>query len=202
MREDHKGSFFRAAEEFQCWIGVREPNPMAEKWIGRAGYVAKSEECKAKTADNPRFAFAGLVTDPIVRNDAFTLSGISSALESWRKFLTLGKLPPGFSRIESGNERGLIKFRGCFIHADYDLMAINRSNSQGEWLPTSREQQKYLFDKIQPELNRGFHNELIQHGPEFDWDEGVGAKASEMVLWFGPGRRFNRWPSSMPKGGH
>ena len=43
---------------------------------------------------------------------------------------------------------------------------------------------------------------MVQYPTEFMWDQGVGAREFEYVLWFGPGRRFNRGASSMPKGGH
>ena len=41
MRRDHMDVFFKVAEQFECWIGVREPNPLADKWIGKSGYVPK-----------------------------------------------------------------------------------------------------------------------------------------------------------------
>ena len=34
------------------------------------------------------------------------------------------------------------------------------------------------------------------------WTGGVGARELEWVFWFGPGRRFHRGPSSMPRGSH
>ncbi len=202
MREDHKGIFFRAAQDFQCWIGLREPNPLADRWIGRPGYIPKSVICKAKTADQTSFEFGGLVTDPTLRADGFAPASLNGAIQTWKKFLVGGALPPGFTRIENGSERGLVKFHGAYIHADYDLMAINRSNERGEWLPTSLDEQRCLFTKIEAMLNGCFGSPLVQHGPEFDWDGGVGAKEFEMVLWFGSGSRFNRWPSSMPRSGH
>ena len=39
---------------------------------------------------------------------------------------------------------------------------------------------------------------MVQHGTEFMYDKGVGGRAFEWVLWFGPKRRFERGPSSMP----
>lgn len=202
MRADHKGVFFRAAQEFQCWIGLREPNPLAEKWIGRAGYIPKIVNCKAKTADHPAFGFAGLVVDPTIRKDAFHALSLNVAIETWRRFLIGGNLPVGFTKIETGPEQGLVKYRGSYIYSDYDLMAINRSNERGEFLQTSRQEQATLFTKVEATLNRGFGTPMVQHGSEFDWDKGVGAREYEMVFWFGPGNRFNCGPSSMPHGGH
>jgi hypothetical protein len=203
MRQTHKDAFFDAADGFTCWIGLREPNPLAERWIGRAGYTPKPLACKAKTADRANHRLGGLVVDPTLCPDAFESRTLGEAMETWtRKFLVAGRLPAGFTRVESGHERGLVRHQGAAIYADFDLMALLRSNADAEFLHTTPPEQKQLFDKIVPVLNRALGAPLIQHGAEFMWDQGVGARASEFVLWFGPGRRFERWPSSMPKGGH
>lgn len=203
MQPAHKEAFFYAADRFTCWIGLREPNPLADKWIGRAGYTPKGASCKAKTADNPAHRFGGLVVDPVLCPDAFTPASRRAATETWNhKFLMGGRLPAGYTRSESGPETGLVKHNGAAIYADFDLMAINKSNSEGEFLPTSAAEQRQLFDGVANVLNQRLGAQLIQHGAEFMWDGGVGARAFEYVLWFGPGHRFNRGPSSMPKGGH
>jgi hypothetical protein len=199
MRPEHKEAFFLAAQQFTCWIGLREPNPLADRWIGRPGYAPKPEECKAKTADNPAHRLAGLVVDPVLCPQAFKADTRQVAVEKWQKaFLTAGRLPGGFTRIEHGPDAGLVKYQGAALFADFDLMAINRSNARGEFLQTSNEEEEQLFALVQPELNRRLGAPMIQHGAEFMWDKGVGAREFEYVLWFGPGRRFNRWPSSMP----
>ncbi len=84
MRRDHMDVFFKVAEQFGCWIGVREPNPLADKWIGKSGYVPKGLNCKAKTSDNPAFRFAGLVVDPTARPEAFTKETLPDAKDTWR----------------------------------------------------------------------------------------------------------------------
>jgi hypothetical protein len=203
MRDDHRDVFFKTADQCGCWIGVREPNPLADTWIGKSGYVPKGLGCKAKTSDNPAFRFAGLVVDPTARPEAFKKETLAEARETWtKKFLKGGRVPPGFTCAPSGPERGLVKFGGSAIYADYDLMAISRSNERGEWLFTDQAQQAELYAKVEPLLRTGLGAPMVQHPTEFMWDQGVGAREAEWVLWFGPGRRFNRWQSSMPKGGH
>jgi hypothetical protein len=203
MRRDHMDVFFNVAEQFGCWIGVREPNPLADKWIGKSGYVPKGLNCKAQTSDNPAFRFAGLVVDPTARPEAFTKETLPDAKDTWKKkFLKGGRVPPGFACMSAGAEKGLVKFAGAAIFADYDLMAISRSNSRGEMLFTDQAQQGELFAKIEPILRQGLRVPMVQHPTEFMWDQGVGAREFEWVLWFGPGHRFNRLPSSMPKAGH
>ncbi|MBI4563975.1 MAG: hypothetical protein HY716_04685 [Planctomycetes bacterium] len=203
MLSHHKDAFFKAAQECACWIGLREPNPLADRWIGKPGTVPKPESCKAKTSDNPHHKFAGLVVDPTAEPGAFTKESLSAAIETWKtKFLVAGKLPAGFTSSASGPEKGLVRFRGSAIFSDFDLMAIIRSNAQGERLATTQEQQKELYAKVAPMLQQELHVPMIQHPTEFMWAHGVGARESEWVLWFGPGRRLERWPSSMPKGGH
>jgi hypothetical protein len=203
MRDDHRDVFFKTADQCRCWIGVREPNPLADQWIGKAGYVPKSLSCKAKTADNPSFRFAGLVVDPVARPEAFKKESLAGARETWtKKFLKGGRVPAEFTCIQTGPERGLVKRGGSAIYADYDLMAISRSGERGEMLFTDQAQQAELYAKVEPLLRQGLGVPMVQHPTEFMWDGGVGAREFEYVLWFGPGRRFNRSPSSMPKGGH
>jgi hypothetical protein len=203
MRQDHREILFDAAQQCTCWIGLREPNPLADRWIGKAGYMPKGEHCKAKTADNPAFAFAGLVVDPTLRPEAFKKETLAGAVDTWRqKFLIGRRLPVGFTRADAGPEQGLVRYLGSAIFADYDLMAISRSNANGDWLPTSFEQQKALFERIEAMVNQRLRVPMIQHPTEFLWTGGVGAREFEWVLWFGPGRRFQRGASSMPRGGH
>jgi hypothetical protein len=189
------------AEKHACIIGVREPNPLAERWMGQAGCAPKSVRCKAKTADNPGFEYAGLVTSPELRPEAFMPATLPLAREAWRKFAANG-LPMGFTLVAEGRERGLVRERGQRIYADYDLMAIVRSDARGAFRETSQKQQRELFDKVHRELNAAFGSDLIQHGAEFMWDGGLGARAREYVFWFGPGRTLNVSQSSMPPEGH
>lgn len=203
MKETHKNVFFTVAQQFTCWIGLREPNELSAKWIGSPNCVPKMEACKAKSADNPSHRFGGLVVDPTLCPDAFMPRSLHTAITTWQqKFLKGFSLPPGFFRAENGPEAGLVKFNGSAIYADFDLMAINRSTPSGDFLPTTLPEQEQLFVMVAPMLNQGLGAKLIQHGAEFMWDKGVGARESEWVLWFGPGRRFRQTPSSMPHGGH
>jgi hypothetical protein len=53
-------------------------------------------------------------------------------------------------------------------------------------------------EEIQSDLNRLIGIPMIQNGPEFDWTGGVGAAASEYVVWFGPNHQVHVGISSMP----
>jgi hypothetical protein len=202
MLSQHKVVFFDVAQRLTCWIGLREPNPLSDRWIGRPGGVPKGETCKAKTADNQAFRYAGLVVDPTRCPEAFKPASLAAATSTWNQFSRGGRLPPEFTCVEDGPEKGLVKLRGSYIFADYDLMAVNRAGEGGGFLTTSQLEQRRLFEAVKPALNRGLRVPMIQHGPEMMWQQGVGGREFEYVLWFGPGRRFNRWPSSMPRGGH
>lgn len=203
MRQQHKDVLFDVAQQFTCWIGLREPNELSDKWIGLAGHAPKGLDCKAKTADNPSFRFAGLVVDPILCPEAFTRDTLAAAVETWNdKFLKHGHLPPGFTCVRTGPERGVVKRNGRGIFADFDLMNIGRSNENGDHLFTTNAEEEELYKLVKPALDRGFGLPLVQHGSEFMYRKGVGAREFEYVLWFGPGRRLKRQPSSMPKGGH
>ncbi|WP_428655528.1 hypothetical protein [Runella sp.] len=195
----HKEAFFKVADMLNCWIGLREPNPLTDQWIGRAGYIAKGENCKAKTSDNPSFRFAGLVTDPMICPEAFKVITLPDAVEKWKKFAPNNQLPSGFYRADSGPEKGLIKYNGAAIHADFDLMNISMADKNGHFAFTTRNDAHTLFIKAQPLLNHLFGSPLIMHGSEFDWDRGIGARESEYVFYFGPKRQFKQTLSSMPQ---
>ena len=123
-------------------------------------------------------------------------------METWNQgFLQSGRLPARFTRVEQGEEKGVVKLHGSSIYADYDLMFICRANEQGDYLQTSEAEARELFPPIARELNDKLSARMIQHGPEFLF-KGVGAREREWVLCFGPGGRYDEAPSSFPKGGH
>jgi hypothetical protein len=200
MEEEHKLIFWEIADHFQCWIGVREPNPYSQDYMGAADAIPKPEECKAKTADNPDSNLKGLVVDPTVRPDAFRSGSLSRAIGIWQeKFVDAqGNLPEGFTVERQGPERGLVRQGGMKIFSDYDLMTLMQSNEAGEFLDTNADQLQALADKVTAMLNRLLPKPMIQHGPEFLFD-GVGGKHGEFVLWFGPGQRRFTGPSSVDK---
>lgn len=203
MDSDDREVFFDAADQFTCWIGVREPNPDSATWAAHPDVIPKPMECKAKTADHPDSEFKGLVMDPTKRADAFRPESVDGAVRTWtEKFLQNGEVPPGFTVEENGDEMGLVRCNGAKIMADYDLMTICRSNERGEFVYTTREELEDLARRVENFINRILPKPMIQHGPEFLYMEGVGARASEIILWFGPDHRMMTGPSSMPEGGH
>ena len=82
MRQPHKNVFFMAAQQFTCWIGLREPNELSAKWIGKPRHEPKGESCKAKTADNATHRFGGLVVDPILCPGAFRPDTLQTAVRT------------------------------------------------------------------------------------------------------------------------
>ena len=208
MLPHHQEVFYTAAETYTCWIALREPNPLAERWIGRNGFRPKGHDCEAKTADNPAHRWAGLVVSPVLLPEAFRQDGgvnssLYLALEKWRTFLSLGRLPAGFTCADSGLEKGVVRQNGLAIFADYDLMTLVKSDKKGSFLTTTDADELALMDKVIPHLNNSFGTKLfelkmIQHGPEFDPNfYGLGARAREQILYFGPGHRFQIGTSSM-----
>ena len=54
---------------------------------------------------------------------------VAAATATWtNNFLQGGRLPIGFTCVDDGPERGVVKLRGSFLFADFDLMAINRAS--------------------------------------------------------------------------
>ena len=200
MEEEHKEVFWDAADIFECWIGVREPNPYSQDYESHSDAIPKPEACKAKTADNPDCELRGLVVSPILRPDAFQGGSRQRATDTWTdQFLDHGSVPAGFTVEESGDDRGLVRYNGMKIFADYDLMTLVRSNDRGEYLDSDAEDVAALAMQVEHFVNRRLPKPMIQHGPEFLFD-GVGGKHGEFVLWFGPGARFHIGPSSVSKG--
>jgi hypothetical protein len=203
MIQQHKLIFFKVAAQFNCIIGVREPNPLADKWIGRAGYTPKMQSCKAKTANNAGHPFAGLVVDPLLCPDAFTEKSLPVAKEKWTdSFLSGGNLPSGFTRETTGDEKGLVKYNGSAIYADYDLMYVSSADAKGEHTFTDYAEQKQLGIRVKAALNNLFGIAMIQHGAEFDWMDPksrVGAAEKEQVHIFKPRGFFDSVQSAVPK---
>lgn len=195
MLSHHFDVFYSVADEYWCWIGLREPNPLSDQWIGKFGYVPKSLDCKAKTSDKLDFKFRGLVVDPTLCPEAFLNSEEAKATWTY-KFLQNGDLPSGFSRDTQGPERGLVRHNGSKIHADYDLMCLVKASQDGSLAFTSPEEINELFSNVEKALNNQLGSKMIQHGTEFQF-QGMGARESEMVLYFGPKRQFRSSVSSM-----
>ena len=126
-------------------------------------------------------------------------TSLSGAIDKWRKFAYGDQLPPGFTCVGSGFEKGILKYANCAIHADYDLMFINNADKSGNMIFTSTEDQNVLYFHVHRHLNMRLGTPLIQHGPEFAWEGGVGAADRELVLYFGPGRKYDQATSSMSK---
>lgn len=198
MLGHHRSVFLRVAEERKCWIGLRAPNAEYERWVAKAGYIPKHLECKAKTCDNPDFEFAGLVADPNICPQGFLPENIFSAQDSWRSFAPRDTLPVNYSVVATGPEHGLVQYKQmAFIHSDFDLMTLVKSNRNGDFLETSLKDMEELFQHVQPSLNQGLGTPMIQHPAEFMWLKGTGARSRENVIWFGPGQRLKVGESSI-----
>jgi len=200
MISSHMDAFFIVADRLNCLIGLRQPNILSDKWIGKPGYIPKSDKCKAKTANNPDFELGGLVINPFQLPEGFLSEYLPGAKEKWNTdFFKDGKLPPGFSCEEKGPEKGLVKYNGSAIHSDYDLMYVNRIDKFGKKVFMGFAEQNELAVKVQSLLNIYLGIPMIQHGAEMGWKGGVGAAEREMIFSFGPGRAFTSLSSHVPK---
>jgi len=200
MIQRHKDIFFSVADQLSCLIGVREPNPLADRWIGRSGYLPKGQECKAKTSNNVNFEFGGLVVDPILCPEAFTALSLPDAMDKWNnKFLQNGELPAYFNREQDGPEKGLLRYQGFPIHADYDLMYVCSADRNTKARFTDLGEHQRLFRSVQSKLNMQFGIPMIQHGTELSWNGGVGAAESEYIYVFAPKQNFMQTKSTVSK---
>lgn len=196
MKHEHHRIFHAAADRFQCWIGLREPNPLADRWIGKPGYMPKAMSVKAKTADRPGHPLAGLVVDPTLRPGAFRAGdSLKRAKDNWKP----SALPEGAQVTQEGDEKGLVRVHGKAIYADYDLMCLIQADEKGGMAFTTGEQGMSIFQRVALFINTRIGVPMIQHGPEFDPSfAGVGAKETERVYYYGPGGQTRMSMSSMP----
>ena len=194
MKREHHKVFLEAAQRFNCWIGLREPNPLADKWIGRSGYMPKCDKVKAKTADQWDHPLSGLVVDPTLCPEAFSEGSRKRAAENW-------KLPSGARVVQDGAQKGLVLLDSKGIYADFDLMCLVKADERGEMVYTTGSEAMALHARVALFINNRLPAKMIQHGPEFDPGfDGVGAKESELVLYYGPGNKSRAGHSSMPQG--
>lgn len=200
MHPNHSDAFFKAADKLNCWIGLREPNELSSGYIGKGGYTAKNEKCKAKSADNPAHPFKGLVVNPEICPKAFKPESLSVANEKWKLFAA--NMPIGFTV----NKDGLVKYQGKSIHADFDLMYAAKADGNGKMIFTSSADARKLDTEVAKFINILLGTEIIQHGAEMTWGGDfsdpknpimVGAKESENIYNFGPKRQFRIDRSSM-----
>jgi len=156
MRPQDVEAFLAAAAEFQVYIVVRRTNSASIPYIGKAGYVPKRIDCKAKTADRNFFhqglgrplVIAGLVVKPDLPEfeKAFRADKYASALKCWNEFrplvIEIAGASPGFRPYvvetdESSPRYGCVKLvegaaagSGKYVHGDYDLYAILEQRHQ------------------------------------------------------------------------
>ena len=181
MKQQHKTIFFSVANLLKCWIGLRKPNPQSDQWINKHGYVAKMQSCKAKTADREH-KFAGLVVDSYKNSNAF--KNPESAQKKWDEFAQ----SDDFKNFEVNNE-GILLYNNFAVHADYDLLAVSKTDKEGNMVFMTQLEAAALSIKVGNELNKRFRKKMVCHGSEFEWD-GIGAKNGEMIYWFGPNNQF------------
>jgi len=89
MLAQHRHAFFKVAIKHNCWIGLRDPNPLSDPWIGEPKCYPKPITCKAKTCDLPGKPFSGLVVCPWRRADHFTDDRREKARAIWEDFEAL-----------------------------------------------------------------------------------------------------------------
>lgn len=96
MLAKHAVALQGAARLYRLYLAVRRTNKASVQYMDKPGYVAKSLDCKPKTADEDvslngrNYRTAGLVTDPtLVGRLAYTKPGkYEEAVKEWEPFAT------------------------------------------------------------------------------------------------------------------
>jgi hypothetical protein len=197
MIPEHISAFQYVARTLDCWIDLREPNLLSDKYISSPGYLPKFQTITAKTANNPAFRFAGLVVNPLLCPEAFKPQTLSRAVMSWNKFTRHITFGNAYSCPEKGYDKGVLKYHGSPIHADYDLLSVVPADKDGKRIPTGYDTQATLFALVKERLNALLKKEMIQHGTEMMYQTGIGAAEKEDIFLFGPRGELRSNPSSM-----
>lgn len=214
MPEKHFSLFFETANKLNCVIGVREPNPLVNRWYRDSNYRPKPRLCKAKTAaldvternTGITRVVAGLVVSPVILPKAFSPDKLAIAEACWDEFLAIrpkkvdsdsaASRADGYAIIMDGPNKGLVTLHGKFIHSDYDLMFVNKWEKNRGAFYTSIKDRISLAVKVQEYFNPRGGN-MIQHGSVFGWKGGLGANDTEYVFLFYPDGSFEVTRSSM-----
>lgn len=199
IEPDHIQAFKDAAKRWAVWILVRGSNPASRQYIGKAGYVPKRLDCKAKTAqiDLPPYRLAGLVASPETHSQAFAGRDVSKEWRQFQQYLYIPApgenrmyLPPGKPYTLETNSKhvhfgcviftkyGLITDKN-FIYGDYDLYAIvsEKDPANNIFVEETRlhadmphNRSPELFD-VQHFLNRQLKVPMILHGTQETYSE-------------------------------
>jgi hypothetical protein len=187
-------AFSQAARQFSCWILVRRTNKDSLRFIGKAGFVPKPIDCKAKTANNSKHRFAGLVVDPGLVPDAFDPNKLNSVKSTWSEFETVLKTSKRYT-VETDKRDdhfGCVKLNGNCIHGDYDLKDVilvnhmHRNLASVEQMHGQRHMRGPLFFKIQQFVNARIGIDMVQHGGEAQYAD----HSDEPIEMFGPGGEY------------
>jgi hypothetical protein len=192
MRPQDKVVFAAAAVSptIKCWILVRRTNPQSLQYIGLPHFTPKRIDCKAKTADEGKFA--GLVVSPEVHPDAFSESKREKAITSWEQFRDEVLNAPGSSYSvdldPASDYHGCITIDKQYIHGDYDLYDVIDPNharhnlAAHETLLGQAHRRGPKFFAVQEFINSRIGVPMVQHGGEAQY-----ADHSEQALdAFGP----------------
>jgi hypothetical protein len=203
MREQDARIFFEAAKEFNVWLVLRQTNRESLKYIGRSLYFPKPITCKAKTADcdppqgagmpGVKYVTAGLVVDPTVHGNVFSGGKMAAQiLGLWKKFkseqLDIKGSDYSVDRDSRSTHFGCVKYKGKYLHSDYDLYDIivvghERANlavvGERAGVPDFRPPRLFALERF---INGRIGSTMIQHGGQFQFSE----HTNDTVEVFGP----------------
>ncbi len=188
MRLQDRRIFSECAVSLKLWILVRRTNPKSLDYVGRAGFIPKPIECKAKTADEG--SQAGLVVSADVLPNVFEPQKRGKALRIWEDFVIhhLGKDGFDVDADKNSPRYGCLRQRGKYIYGDYDLYDIvlpdqaNRNLALVGKLHDQDHRRGPKFYEVQRFINSRIGAPMVQHGGEAQFTD-----HSEQILdAFGP----------------
>lgn len=202
MRPQDRTVFAAAARDLGVWILVRRTNPASLPYIGRALYVPKPIDCKAKTADRDPvrpggrgvYRLGGLVADPTLVPEAFVPGKYEKALEIWAEFkaehIDIQRGPHRYAVVTDKRLKhyGAVTRNDKYIHGDYDLYDVvdpaqpSRNLALVGQLLGQPHMRGPRLQRVMDYVNGRIGADMVQHGGEYQY-----AGHSDQVLdVFGP----------------
>ncbi len=188
MVDKYQKIFSSVAASMGVYILVRKIRDdkidrIIEEYVGKANYIPKPMELKVKTADRDGYfpqKHKALIVDPDEYPESFDKYKIKTAKEEWKKFQRNPK-----QKIEenaSTGHLGCLKDNGKYVYTDFDLydIVVPERTSENVRFKTMRPGEYigegYYYYWVKFFINQRFGAEVINHGPQMQYDLDTGDK--------------------------
>lgn len=144
--EDHKQLVKFASEENKIVV-VRDSNPWAMRWMGRARHLPKPQALKAKTIPYDP-------TKSAAENEFAGLASAQGLSDADRRALLAARY------TIRGDQQIIVDSKGNRFYSDTDLHGVFDSMGRNAW-----------SDGLQQKMNDSMLENMVQHAPHDNWED-------------------------------